>query len=306
MIVDDVLLRLSAAELAFLRRSLQGPGADTLDALDALDALDDDGRSTEVRLRRRRLVARDDDGRLQIDRVAVALVGTWLRPTTGARVALSTGGPLRTIDLFHLQQMTVEHEQEGDEHVFRPHSSGPALARRLGVLAGLAGPAGQLRPPGERLWLSRATVEALWEAAGQSGAAGVRRVLTREREAVPAPAARSLGAALEEPRRLLRLEVFETRHGEPGAGWGVGPERRSRGGTGAPDSALVSTGGLRLVQEDRGYWAFSYGPGDGGVDVRPVSAAEAGGLLTVLAGAVFRPLPDPASGPAARPGQSES
>ncbi|HEX2517840.1 MAG TPA: hypothetical protein VH257_24270, partial [Chloroflexota bacterium] len=191
MIVDDVLLRLSAAELAFLRRSLQGPGA---------DALDDDGQATEVRLRRRRLVARDDDGRLQIDRVAVALVGTWLRPTTGARVALSTGGPLRTIDLFHLQQMTVEHEQEGDEHVFRPHSSGPALARRLGVLAGLAG---QLRPPGERLWLSRATVEALWEAAAQSGAAGVRRVLAREREVVPAPAARSLGAALEDPQRLL-------------------------------------------------------------------------------------------------------
>ncbi len=59
------------------------------------------------------------------------------------------------------------------------------------------------------------------------------------------------------------------------------------------------------MQEARGYWAFSNGPGDGGVDVRPVSAAEAGGLLTVLAGAVFRPLPDPATGPAARPGQSE-
>ena len=67
----------------------------------------------------------------------------------------------------------------------------------------------------------------------------------------------------------------------------------------------MSTGGLRLVQENRGYWAFSNGPGDGGVDVRPVSAAEAGGLLTVLAGAVYRPLPDPASWPVARPGQSE-
>jgi hypothetical protein len=113
-------------------------------------------------------------------------------------------------------------------------------------------------------------------------------VLARERGAVPAPAARSLGAALEEPQRLLRLEVFEARR------------------VGQQTSALVSTGGLRLVQEDRGYWAFSNGPGDGGVDVRPVSAAEAGGLLTVLAGAVFRPLPDPASGPAARLGQSES
>jgi hypothetical protein len=313
MIVDDVLLRLSGAELAFLRHSLQGPGEGPGEA-------PADGvawQETEERLRRRRLVARAADSseakggaeggaeggarRLQIDPVAVALVGTWLRPTTGVRVALSTGGPPRLIDLFHLEQLTVEHEQEGDEHVFRPHSSGPALAGRLGVLAGLAGqprPASRLeapspqspRPPGERLWLSRATVEALWEAAGQSGAAGVRRVLARERGVVPAPAARALAAALEEPQRVLRLEVFEAR----------------RGGAGSRAGALVSTGGLRLVEGAEGYWAFSTGPGDGGVDVRPVSSAEAGALLTVLAGAVFRPLPGAVAGPASRPGQSET
>ena len=200
--------------------------------------------------------------------------------------------------------MTVEHEQEGDEHVFRPHSSGPALARRLGVLAGLPGPTSRRadstppedrpasrlnsppptpRPPGERLWLPAATVEAVWEgssgARGRSGAAGVRRALARKE--VPAPAMRSLAAALEEPQRVLRLEVFEAHRREPDGGRGAGP------GAGGP----MSTGGLRLVQGDEGYWAFSNGPGDGMVDVRPVSATEAGGLLTVLAGAVFRPLP---------------
>ena len=243
MIVEDVLLRLSEGELAFLRRSLQGPGA---------DAQDDDGQATEVRLRRRRLVGRDDDGRLQIDRVAVALVGTWLRPTTGARVALSTGGPPRTIDLFHLEQMTVEHEQEGDEHVFRPHSSGPALARRLGVLAGLAGLAGQPRPAGERLWLSRATVEALWEAAGQSGAAGVRRVLAREREAVPAPAARSLGEALEEPQRLLRLGGVRGPPRGAGRGDGGGESSQRAGVHGGIAPGAGGPGILGLQQRPRG------------------------------------------------------
>ena len=279
----------SEAELAFLRRSLQGPGA---------DALDDDAQATEVRLRRRRLVARDDDGRLQIDRVAVALVGTWLRPTTGARVALSTGGPLRTIDFFHLQQMTVEHEQEGDEHVFRPHSSGPALARRLGVLAGLAGQAAGRapRPPagGAPVALPRdggGPVGGCRAVRGGRGAPGAGPGTGSGPGAGGALARRGPGGAAA----AAAAGGVRGPRGERGAGWGAG----SRAGW------PVSTGGLRLVQEDRGYWAFSNGPGDGGVDVRPVSATEAGGLLTVLAGAVFRPLPDPASGPAARPGQSE-
>ena len=132
--------------------------------------------------------------------------------------------------------------------------------------------------------------------AGQSGAAGVRRVLAREREEVPAPAARSLGAALEEPQRLLRLEVFEARGGG----------RAGSGGRGLEPARWCPRGGCAWCRGPEGYWAFSNGPGDGGVDVRPVSAAEAGGLLTVLAGAVFRPLPDPATGPARGRGRASS
>jgi hypothetical protein len=63
------------------------------------------------------------------------------------------------------------------------------------------------------------------------------------------------------------------------------------------------------VEGEEGYWAFTTGPGededdeegdrdgraggsggeDDGVDVRPVSGDEVGGLLTVMAAAVVRP-----------------
>ena len=166
-------------------------------------------------------------------------------------MALSTGGPLRTIDLFHLQRMTVEHEQEGDEHVFRPHSSGPALARRLGVLAGLAGLAGQPRPAGERLWLSRRRSKPSGRGR-ESGAAGVRRILAR----VPSPpeATARASPALAEPQRVVRLEVFRPGAGaralavsRGGCAWcrggATGPSPRARGRRGGRAAGPVTRWG---------------------------------------------------------------
>jgi hypothetical protein len=192
----ELRLRLSQDELDFLKHHLgaPGPGGRAPGAQGAAEAL----------LRDRRLAARDADGALHLDHMAVALVGTWLRPAAGVRVAVAEAGAVRERDFFHLAAMTVEHYQEDGGHVFLAHTSLAALAARLGALAGMAG---QPRPPGDRLWLPRATAEAIWGAAGAAGARGVRRVLARwGRDGTGRPAgveatARSLGRALERARR---------------------------------------------------------------------------------------------------------
>jgi hypothetical protein len=273
MSAGDVQLRLTGDELAFLAHHLGISGSAP-------------AAGAEAALQARRLVARGPDGGVQIDSVAVALVGTWLRPVAGVRVASSAAGVVQTADFFHLAAVTVEHHTagEGEEHVFQALTSLAALAGRLGALAGLPpeaeppghrGGDGRSRPPGERLWLPLATAEAIWAAAGTGGAAGVRQVLTRADAGVPGDTARSLGQAMERAQRLVRLEAFAVRPAAP---------------------AGASLGGLRLVQGPDGYWAFSSGPRDDAVDVRPVSTAQVGGLLTVMAAAVVRPRP---AGPAA-------
>jgi hypothetical protein len=265
----ELRLRLTRDELEFLKHHLRvpGPGGGPPGAALA---------TAEESLQGRRLAARSADGALQLDHTVVALVGSWLRPVAGVRAAVAEAGAVREWDFHHLAAMTVEHYLEDGAHVFLAHASLAALAGRLGALAGMAG---QPRPPGGRLWLPRATAEAIWAAAGAAGVGGVRRVLARwgggraGGAAGTETTARSLGRALERARRLVRLEVF------------AGPS---------------PLGGLRLVEGDGGYWAFTTGPGedgkdgedggeDDGVDVRPVSGDEVGGLLTVMAGAVVRP-----------------
>jgi hypothetical protein len=242
---------------------------------------------------------------VQIDQFVAALVGTWLRPAAGLHVvALRGADETREWDFHHLAALTVEHGLDpglgpgldsAGRHLFTGHATFPDLVQRLAAIVGLADQPG---PAGRRLWLAPQTGRQLWAAAGEEGAPGARRVLARSD--VDTATARSLARALEEPRAVTHIEAYRF----PAA------TGRSR-----------SMGSLRLVEGPAGYWAFSQPPpevpevpeapevpevsavsevpdgppadavatGDG-VDVRPLTASQVGGLLTAMAAALGWPL----------------
>jgi hypothetical protein len=262
---EGVRLRLSAAELAVLLRLMGGAGAGAGEGTGGAE--DPAGaEAAQESLRARRLIARGEDGGLRIDSVALALVGTCLRPAARLRVVASTAAEGRREWLIHyLAEMAVEQRLAPDgAHHFIAYTSPPALVRRLIAMAGV-GP--RPRPAGAPVRLRGETARAALAGGAEAGAPGVRRALAPA--GIPPPAALALTRALVAPRRLTRFLVFA--HPDGGA-------------------RPVALGSVDLVEGPSGWWGLTWGPpgvpaGDV-VDVRPLSGAEAEALLTGLVAAL--------------------
>jgi hypothetical protein len=259
-----VSLRLSAAELAVLLGLLGGAGPA---APERAGGGDEPGRlaAAQESLRARRLIARGEDGGVRIDSVALALLGTCLRPAARLRVVTSGEAEGRRESLIHfLAELAVEQRTAAGAHRFTGYTSPPALVRRLMTLAGVGR---QPRPEGAPMRIRGETVRAALAGAGEAGAPGVRRALAAA--GIAPRDALGLTRALVAPRRLTRFVAFAY----------------PRGGR-----RPVPLGGVDLVEGPSGFWGLSGGPpgapGGEGVDVRPLSGAEAEVLLARLVAAL--------------------
>ena len=161
---EGVRLRLPAAELAVLLRLMGGAGPAAAGqpggAGEPAGAL-----AARESLRARRLIARGDDGGLRIDGVALALVGTCLRPAARLQVVARAAAKGRREWLIHyLAALAVEQHVDTDgAHHFTAYASPPALVRRLTVLAGVGR---RPRPAGEAVRLPGGAVVAAVEISG--------------------------------------------------------------------------------------------------------------------------------------------
>lgn len=184
-------LRLSTEELVFILWLLNTPALPGMGGNPFGSASEEQIAaalsSAERSLRARRLVSKSEDGKIQMDEVVMALVGTCAVPEFSLVLTSESPEAGRLVHYFHATQfMAVEHSNpEPGIHVFEALEDKKAIAKRIEAMLQLDKQAVPKAKPFETTLdvLQRAT-QAAMENSGQSleilVAAGIDKSIARE------------------------------------------------------------------------------------------------------------------------------